>query len=1273
MLQIAMVHADWPTHRGNDQRTSFKEQRLVSSHWEPAWGFLDVSAPEPAWPAPARGSLWQRLSRIEPRVVDDQGDVPLIAFDSSGQMQVLVISSSMDRLISLDPLTGKSNWSFTADAPIRYAPHTGEGLAWFGSDDGVLRCIELLSGEVRWSYRIGPELPKIFGNGRLIGSHPIRTSVMVIEDRVYATAGLFPSQGVYAVALGKTDGECIWRRKLNRSPQGYLVADQDNRLCIPCGRATPFCLNGESGRFVCDLPSAGGTFCMVTREAFFSGPGNDSAVQSYPNLPDAKMLPIGGRAIAAGAGRVWYSGNEGIACHDLKKMMARSADSNNWLTPLEPAQALIVSGNDEEAFVFAAHGSNVTVLDGESGVRLHELSLPDKAESIRYLAVSTRQDNDQPELLIATTTLGNVYAWHGVGEPEKRGWRVNKAEGVAGIAEGKRQNALVEPDRLSAALAMMPSSIGLALLINDQDGSHAEYLARNTELQVVSVVGTKAGCDRLRATRFELGESGKRVVFFQHDSSGDVPFSEALFNLVYEVGETNYETGELRSYAVPGSGVVSRFATDPFHREAMPGIGVWRHQYGTPTNTSDSGDDWVGQAIDFRLQWFGGVGPARMPDRHLRAQSPLAAGSSVVLHGDSTLIGIDPANGLERWEIPLPPNAMRYVMPFDGGYSCLSADGGDLYTSIGHEIWKIDAVRGVQLATVSLPEEVAGMHWGYVAEHHGQLFVSVMKTDAPRLQGEPQRPDVVESDRFDPAVLRKRYAEQDYGSSRPLVCSRFLYSLDAEGQVKWKYDGNSVIANSAISLDFNGEKIVLVESRTESCLGSETDRLSVAELTRRAYVTCLDTASGEVLWSCPLPFNNANNCLYSLISGNKIVLATSESGEKKATYQLSAMRLEDGTQLWAKGHEHVAEGLGHGEQVHHPLALRQSSGKTILLAEPYAYDLESGERISPGSDDESWVLRRPGHSCGTLSGAGQCVFFRAGNPTVLNLGADSENAFQKLSPSRPGCWINMIPAGGRLLIPEGSASCVCSFPVQTSMGFVPIRGEGKGIELLEDFPPLAQEPIEPWYAWHFEPKALSEGRFAPSEGELALTAMEPVEFSDGGLILDGKQWLAIGDGRFDLPAMPATISLEASLVVGSSGIEWSGIVGALQDNGDFERGSLLGVRDDRFFFSVASEQKPKMTYLQSPRPIVVGQRYHLVGTYDGTLMKLYVDGKLLAVSSAQAGAIMFEQNSCLVAGIYKDDNDHLPLQGVLTKAAVYRGALPVDDIVSLANSTKIPD
>ncbi|MFT7515228.1 MAG: hypothetical protein ACI9QL_004457, partial [Candidatus Omnitrophota bacterium] len=41
--------------------------------------------------------------------------------------------------------------------------------------------------------------------------------------------------------------------------------------------------------------------------------------------------------------------------------------------------------------------------------------------------------------------------------------------------------------------------------------------------------------------------------------------------------------------------------------------------------------------------------------------------------------------------------------------------------------------------------------------------------------------------------------------------------------------------------------------------------------------------------------------------------------------------------------------------------------------------------------------------------------------------------------SRPGCWINMIPAGGLLLIPESSAGCTCNFAIQTSMALIPVE------------------------------------------------------------------------------------------------------------------------------------------------------------------------------------------------------------------------------------------
>ena len=40
---------------------------------------------------------------------------------------------------------------------------------------------------------------------------------------------------------------------------------------------------------------------------------------------------------------------------------------------------------------------------------------------------------------------------------------------------------------------------------------------------------------------------------------------------------------------------------------------------------------------------------------------------------------------------------------------------------------------------------------------------------------------------------------------------------------------------------------------------------------------------------------------------------------------------------------------------------------------------------------------------------------------------------------RPGCWINLLPAGGLLLAPEASSGCSCNFSVQTSLALTPVR------------------------------------------------------------------------------------------------------------------------------------------------------------------------------------------------------------------------------------------
>ena len=44
---------------------------------------------------------------------------------------------------------------------------------------------------------------------------------------------------------------------------------------------------------------------------------------------------------------------------------------------------------------------------------------------------------------------------------------------------------------------------------------------------------------------------------------------------------------------------------------------------------------------------------------------------------------------------------------------------------------------------------------------------------------------------------------------------------------------------------------------------------------------------------------------------------------------------------------------------------------------------------------------------------------------------------------RPGCWINFIPAGGLLLVPEASSGCTCPFPIVCTTVFKP-TSEHKG-------------------------------------------------------------------------------------------------------------------------------------------------------------------------------------------------------------------------------------
>ena len=82
---------------------------------------------------------------------------------------------------------------------------------------------------------------------------------------------------------------------------------------------------------------------------------------------------------------------------------------------------------------------------------------------------------------------------------------------------------------------------------------------------------------------------------------------------------------------------------------------------------------------------------------------------------------------------------------------------------------------------------------------------------------------------------------------------------------------------------------------------------------------------------------------------------------------------------------------------------------------------------------------------------------------------------------------------------------------------------------------------------------------------------------------------------------------------------WGGIIGTIQDNGDAEQGWLLGYDEDSFTFALASDGSDdgngRLTYLDGTTPIETGRWYHVAGIYDGTTMRLYVNGLLQNVGT----------------------------------------------------------
>jgi len=206
--------------------------------------------------------------------------------------------------------------------------------------------------------------------------------------------------------------------------------------------------------------------------------------------------------------------------------------------------------------------------------------------------------------------------------------------------------------------------------------------------------------------------------------------------------------------------------------------------------------------------------------------------------------------------------------------------------------------------------------------------------------------------------------------------------------------------------------------------------------------------------------------------------------------------------------------------------------------------------------------------------------------------------------------------------------------------------------------------------WTFE-SALGEAGFAATRstpGVVAEQARFAPDSVGGGLILNVADDALLVAERLSayaggLPEEAVTLSAWVAL---ERTQRWGGIVSAIQDNGEAEKGILLGYEDDRFSFGLATtgadDGDGRLTYLRGRTPIRLGGWHHVAATFDGEVARLYVDGELDAETEEQTGRVLYDDSAPFVLGSYRDENEDYPVDGRLLEVEISGAAWTAEEV-----------
>lgn len=978
LASSSLMAADWPTYRGDATRSGYTADVIPNEQLRERWAFR-VSPPRPAWPTSER---MEYDLALQPIIVGD-----LVIFGSSADDQVYAINAK----------SGAVRWRFFTEGPVRFAPAAWKDRVFVASDDGFLYALSIKDGAVLWKHRAGPDAREVLGNERMISAWPVRGGPVVLDDKVYFTGGIWPSDGAFVYALDASTGKVVWKNEETGTlrmaqphggaeavsgvaPQGYLVA-QENDLIVPTGRAVPAMFDRADGKLryyqLAKNQQRGGTRVQTTEGYFINGGC------LYHRATGDMGVQFGMGSCVTVPGGVVRAEGRSLGIYKWKEV--ENIDRKGVATKVRALAQDKVATVDREILEFIIAGSEAIVgNDGQitaidyNGQRNQWWKHEVEGRVLGLAAANGR--------IVATTDRGIVYLFDADPAPLPKPAPRDEAPKLdaKAVAEAK------------AILSESGVRAGYAVVMGAAKGDLAIALAKSSDLNLMVVEPDAKVANEARLRIAAAGLYGLRVSVhvapLEHTS-----FPKQFANLVIAPRNASDSiTKEMQRIRRPYTGLIcslNKGGVDLDKAKPQKGAGNWTHQNGSAANTLCSDDDVVKGKLS--MFWFRDV-EFEVPNRHGQGPAPLIANGFMVVGGVHGLCCLDAFNGRKLWEYPLK----NFLIDYDGihhdvgigdtgGPFCLGSDS--VFVKTENKCLRIDLATGklVREFTTPVPSDAADRNWGYLAFENGLLFGSV----------DNQSHNV--SARYQLTNLRTE--------------STLFFAADPKtGKTKWKYQPKGSLRHNAIAIA--GDRVYLIDrplieadgvtqfSRT----GRPVKKLNYSDVPNGTLVA-LDASTGKVLWK-----NEDNIWGTQLsVSAKHGVLLMNYKAVRHNFYEipsevggrLAGFDIQSGKRLWDQDAKYQTRPL---------------INDGAIYAQGGAWDLKSGSPLP-------WEFERS-YGCGQIAASKNLMLFRSATLGYVDLSRNSGT--ENYGGIRPSCWINAIPASGLVLVPDGSAKCTCSYQMK---------------------------------------------------------------------------------------------------------------------------------------------------------------------------------------------------------------------------------------------------